>query len=169
MFVVEGMGGQHLANAERKPGRLKEEPSAGPSLGQFQYGYRTVSDVGRERLQGSYSQKTAMSRYIVNRWNELLGGEQAGVRTATKAARSGSRTIEGNVIRTNRGYASPAPTSGIRALVERLRTRGVAKENARVHVGATGRRNTLSAMGPLFKRYSLIQLGTCPIAAPRSV
>lgn len=91
MFVVEGMGGQHLANAERKPGRLKEEPSAGPSLGQFQYGYRPVSDVGRKRLQWSYSQKTAMSRYIVNRWNELLNGEGAGTEAAIRLAAGARR------------------------------------------------------------------------------
>jgi len=66
-FVVEGMGEQRLTNAERKLGRLKAEPSARPSLGQFQYGYLPVLGVGRERLQGSYSQKTALSQYIVNR------------------------------------------------------------------------------------------------------
>jgi len=44
-FVVEGMGEQDLTNAERKFGRLKEEPSARPSLGQIQYG--VLSRFGR--------------------------------------------------------------------------------------------------------------------------
>lgn len=66
-FVVEGMGEQHLTNAERKLGRLKEGPSARPSLGQFQYEYLPESTVGRERLQWSYGKGTATSQYIVNR------------------------------------------------------------------------------------------------------
>ena len=64
---MEGMGGQRLTNAGRKLGRLKEESSTRPSLGQFQYEYLPELTVGRERLQWSYGKGTAMSQYIVNR------------------------------------------------------------------------------------------------------
>lgn len=131
---MEGMGGQRLTNAGRKLGRLKEESSTRPSLGQFQYEYLPELTVGRERLQWGDRERDRYVAVYRQPMKRVAGGRAGRGRGTREVGRSGSRATEGNMISTNRVYDPPDPSDGFRVLVDRLWPRGVAKEKARVHV-----------------------------------